>query len=146
MDMTGRRKIDNDFALSEVIEYERQFQELLEDLSDEESPQTEKVAYLGFMRCRREDPDLTFDEYISVTTARQAQIDAFGAGQEETIEDQLNKHRAERMSRWCLATGFAPSEYKKLTYIEQDAMVRVLIERKEAENKAMEKASKRRGR
>ena len=135
--MTHLRKIDNDFTVSEVIEYERKFHETLEELSDEENPNAEKVAYLGYMRCRREDPELDFDDYLENTTVRQAQKDAFGPQQEETVDDMLHRERAERMARWCLATGFPPSEFKNLTYIEQSAMVTVLLERQKAEQKAM---------
>lgn len=141
--MTYLRKIDNDFTVAEVIEYERKFQETLEDLSDEETPNAEKVAYLGFMRCRRENPDLAFEDYVDNTTPRQAQVDAFGDNTEETPADQLHRQRAERMARWCLATGFAPSEYKRLTFVEQTAMINVLIERQKAEAKAMSRGGHR---
>lgn len=135
--MTSLRKADNDFTVSEVLEYQRKFKETIEEMSEYDNPNAEKVAYLGFMRCRREDTNLTFDFYIENTTAKQAQTDAFGGGPDEgERDDELHKDRAIRMSRWCLATGFPPSEYKTLTYVEQNAMVEVLIERAKEQNKA----------
>jgi len=134
--MTALRKIDNDFTVSEVIEYERRFNETLDELSDYENPNAEKVAYLGFMRCRRDDLTLTFDQYIESTSAKQAQIDAFGGQKEESIEDSLHVERSKRMARWCMATGFGPSEYRSLTFIEQNAFIEVLIERNKEQAKA----------
>lgn len=144
--MAKLRKIDRGFSFEELLEYENHFNEPFEDIFDNSKPQVEKVAYLGYICTRRDEPELTFDEYLDrVRSPNDAQNDAFKLG-DETAQyiEELNEERALRMARWCLATAFPPSEYKQLTLLEQQAFFIVLKERNDEQIKEMKKARRRR--
>ena len=86
--MAKLKKDDTDFSLKEMIEYENLFNEPLSDISNDEKPRMEKIAYLAFMKCRRENETLSFKEYInSDPSLEQLQKDAFGELTEEKKEE-----------------------------------------------------------
>lgn len=75
------------FTLREMIEYETLFKEPLSDITKDDRPRMKKIAYLGFIKKRREDKDLTFDKYLDAgISADQAVVDAFGEQEEATEE------------------------------------------------------------
>lgn len=143
--MANLRKIDKDFSYEELQEYEAKFNEPFEDIFDTSKPQVEKVAYLGYICARRDEPELSFDDYLDrVHSPLVAQNDAFKLDNEMAqYLEELHNERALGMARWCLATSFPPSEYKKLTLAEQQAFFIVLKERNDEQIKQMKKARRR---
>lgn len=134
--MTILRTSDNDFTIDEVVEYENRFVEKFEEIFDDSKPQTEKIAYVAYMKARRDEPSLDWDQFLDDLDGSRAALAAaaFGEFRPETEEegwdcDSLRKERALRMARWCLGTSLPPSEYLKLTYIEQQAFIDVIKER-----------------
>lgn len=144
--MSNLRKIDKDFSYEELLEYESRFNESFDEIFDDTKPQAEKVAFLGFLCSRRDCPELTFDDYLdTIRTPLDAQKDAFKVDDElSEYLNELSLERAKRMARWCQATGHPPSEFKKLTVIEQNAFVIVLEERNEEQLKEARKQRRRR--
>lgn len=148
--MPNLRTSDNDFTIDEIVEYERKFVEPFHEIFDSEKPQIEKVAYVAYMKARRDDEDLDFDEFIDNLPFDITKIAALAFGEfrpqtpgEEGEEfqwdtDLLRKEQAIRMARFCQGLAMSPSEYKNLTYIEQQAFIDVLEER----NKAMSRKRK----
>lgn len=130
------RTNDNDFTVHEIEEYENEFLEPFEQVFDDARPQTKKIAFIAYLKARRENPNLQFQDYLRSITASPLELvgAAFGDFRPETEDDSwttddLRKERALRMARFCMGTGFAPSEYFRLTYIEQQAFIDVIEER-----------------
>lgn len=74
-----KRDKDADFTPKELIKYENTFGEPIGDIQNDEKPRIKKIAYLGWLKCVREDPDLTWDDYLdNLDSLEQAQRDAFG--------------------------------------------------------------------
>ena len=70
---------DEDFTLKEMIEYERVFGEPLSAVTDDSKPRIKKIVYLGYMKRRRENPKLEFEEYQDLgLSLEEVQKDAFG--------------------------------------------------------------------
>lgn len=136
--MPGLLKIDNDFTLEEISELEKRFRQRLSDAFDDDTkPKFEKIAYLGYLRARREDESLSFDEYLdTVDSTEDLQNQALGG---DELLEEIKYQKDLEQARFCMALSMAPSEYKKLTFKERNAFVEVLEER----NKNDEKAAKR---
>ena len=132
---------DVDFTPAERIEYERRFNERFRDLADPDNHRYEKIAYVAYMRARREDPELTFDDYLdSLDNSLQLNIEAFGdSSDEEKLNAEMAYERACEEARWCLAMSFPPSEFRMLSTMEQNAYIDVLHERAEEQAKARRK-------
>lgn len=79
---------ENDaFTLREMIEYENLFKEPLSDITKDDRPRMKKIAFLAFLKKRREDKNLTFDKYLDGDPSPdQAVVDAFGEQEEATEE------------------------------------------------------------
>lgn len=139
--MYSLSKIDNDFTLEEFDEFERRFKQRLSDaFQDPNAPRFEKIAYLGYMRARRDDSELTFDDYLD-TLDDNDQMEQDALGGDELLEE-IQRERDLEMARFCYATKIAPSEYLRLTWKQRQAFIDVLEER----NKEIEKQNRRRGR
>lgn len=75
---------DENFSTREMIEYENNFREPFSEIQNADKPRIEKIAFLGFLKKRREVPDLTFKKYLEDDPSiDQIQIDAFGEQEEE---------------------------------------------------------------
>lgn len=82
--MAKLRKKDDDFTPRELIRYEQTFREPIGDIQNDEKPRLEKIAFLGWIKCLREDPDLKFDDYLDAAESlEQIQKDAFGDTSDE---------------------------------------------------------------
>lgn len=81
------RSKDDDFTPRELIEYENLFKEPIGEIENEEKPRIEKIAYLGFMKCRRLDETLSWNDYLDgLDSLEQASKDAFGEKKDEESE------------------------------------------------------------
>ncbi|AOZ63674.1 hypothetical protein SEA_WEASELS2_85 [Rhodococcus phage Weasels2] len=81
-----KTKDDEDFTYAELVEYEDLAGEPLDALNDSERPRLKKIAYLGWIRAKRSNPGVKFQEYINETPAEKIMKDAFGEQTEEKKE------------------------------------------------------------
>lgn len=85
--MAELKKRDDDFTPAEMIEYETIVREPLSEIENGDKPRLKKFATLGWLRARRENPDLTIDQYIAgAKSFDEIMKDAFGDQSEEKKE------------------------------------------------------------
>lgn len=78
---------EDEFTLKEMIEYERVFGEPLGAVTDDSKPRIKKIVYLGFMKRRRDNAKLEFEDYLDLNLSlEEVQKDAFGDTEEEVVE------------------------------------------------------------
>ncbi len=68
-------------TFADIIEYEDLTGDSFDNLQDlitDKKPKYKNIAYIGWMRARREDPALKFGDYIVDTTGDEIVKDAFG--------------------------------------------------------------------
>ena len=81
---------EDDFTLKEMIEYERVFGEPLGAVTDDSKPRIKKIVYLGFMKRRRGNEKLSFEDYLDLNLSlEEVQKDAFGDSAEEEAESAV---------------------------------------------------------
>ncbi|AWN04113.1 tail assembly chaperone [Rhodococcus phage Peregrin] len=123
-------KNDDDFTYAELVEYEDLAGEPLDALNDSDRPRLKKIAYLGWIRAKRTQKGISFQDYIENTDATRIMADAFGEQSEEKKRrDELLDARAQKKARFCLYTGVQPSEFENLTLREQSAFVEAAEEK-----------------
>ncbi|AWN03923.1 tail assembly chaperone [Rhodococcus phage Peregrin] len=80
-------KNDDDFTYAELVEYEDLAGEPLDALNDSDRPRLKKIAYLGWIRAKRTQKGISFQDYIENTDATRIMADAFGEQSEEKKEE-----------------------------------------------------------
>lgn len=81
------RSKEDEFTPRELIEYENLFKEPIGEIENDEKPRIEKIAYLGYLKCRRLDDSLTFNDYLDgLDSLEQASKDAFGDKKDDESE------------------------------------------------------------
>ncbi len=97
--MTQKNK-DEDFTYAELIEYEELIGESFEEIDNSKKPRLKKLATLGWIRAKRENPGLKFATYIDETEAEQIFKDATGfTGEEAEDEEKKSESVSEKPAR-----------------------------------------------
>jgi len=90
---------DDDFTYAELIEYEDLAGESVDELKNEEKPRLKKIAYLGWIRAKRENQALSFVDYINNTEAEQIVKDAFGSPETDEEKKETNSDKPVRNAK-----------------------------------------------
>lgn len=93
--MSAKRDKLDPLNFKEIMEYETLTKEGFDDLQDliqdSKRPKYANIAYLAWIRAKREDANLSFDDYITNTSANQVVKDAFGNLNEDGEETEEAK-------------------------------------------------------
>lgn len=89
----------DDFTYAELIDYEDYTGESIDELQNEDKPRLKKIAYLGFIRAKREDQNLRFDDYIKKYSADEIVKDAFGVAETDEEKKETNSDKPVRSAK-----------------------------------------------
>lgn len=77
-----------DYTMEEMMEWEDLTEQPFESLQDATKPRMQKIAFLGHIVAKRDNPKLKFQDYIKGKSLTDVMKDAFGDLDEEEKKEE----------------------------------------------------------